>query len=545
MEAHMSPRRRHVRDPLSIGWNDETIAHALDVSMRSHSERVAVVDGPVRLTYGRLHDHMTQVAGSLPATGVRPGSTMIIQLSNRWEFLVLLLACLRTGVLPALMLPAYRHHELVQVARHIDAAAVAVSADAHDYDLPGLVRGVVSVCPSIRTVLCVGGTPGAGATRLEDLMADRRGEPTASAHQTILASRDALLLMSSGTTGAPKLIARTHRDYLYGIRASSSACGFSADTVYLAALPSVHTFALGCPGILGALLAGGRVVLVPSPRPAMVFDAIAREHVTVTSAVPAVAARWLGAYDRTRHDLSSLEILQIGGARPSSRLTAELGSALGCRLQQVYGMSEGLLNCTRPGDDPEVVLHTQGRPVGRADEIEVVDESGARVPPGARGELITRGPGIFRGYYGARSHDRDAFTQEGWFRTGDLVRLLPSGNLVVEGRIKDTINRGGEKVSAEELEGLLHDVPSVEHVAIVAGPHGELGEQICVCAVPRDGHSPTLTELRASLTSLGVARFKLPEQLFLLDRLPLTSMGKVNKAALRALAAERLRHEGT
>jgi 2,3-dihydroxybenzoate-AMP ligase len=197
-------------------------------------------------------------------------------------------------------------------------------------------------------------------------------------------------------------------------------------------------------------------------------------------------------------------------------------------------MAEGLLCATRRGDPDEVVVETQGRPVSPDDEIRVVDETDKNVAPGELGELICRGPYTIRGYYRAAEHNRSAFTADGFYRTGDMVRLHPSGNLMVEGRRKDLINRGGEKISAEEIENLLLSHPAVLNVAVVAMPDPVLGERACAYVIPRPGTSPTLGELtRFLFEDKRIARFKLPERLELRDRLPTTAVGKISKKDLR------------
>jgi 2,3-dihydroxybenzoate-AMP ligase len=282
---------------------------------------------------------------------------------------------------------------------------------------------------------------------------------------------------------------------------------------------------------------GGKVVLAPSPDPEALFALVESERVTHLAMVPAMTIAWLNHPARSRYDLSSLQVLQVGGSRLSPEVARRVPDELGCRVQQVYGMAEGLLNFTRLDDAPDVIADTQGRPVSAADEVRVVDDDDHDVPPGAVGELLTRGPYTIRGYYRAAEHNAVAFTADGYYRSGDLVRQDAGGNFSVEGRKKDMINRGGEKISAEEIENLILAHPSVHLTAVVAMPDAVLGERACACIVLRGGASLTLPELVAFLEQRGIARFKLPERLELLDALPLTSVGKVSKAVLRERVA--------
>ena len=209
-----------------------------------------------------------------------------------------------------------------------------------------------------------------------------------------------------------------------------------------------------------------------------------------------------------------------------------------------FGMAEGLTNLSRPCDPVATRRETQGRPVSRFDEIRIVDETGIDVASGAVGELITRGPYTIRGYFRNAEQNRSAFTSDGFYRTGDLVRMDSSGNLVVEGRKKDLVNRGGEKISAEEVENLILAHDKVQMVAVVAMPCRVMGERCCAFVVTKGGASLMLAEINEFLMSKQIARFKLPERLEIVDSFPYTAMGKVSKKALRDLIAQQLAGEG-
>jgi 2,3-dihydroxybenzoate-AMP ligase len=275
-----------------------------------------------------------------------------------------------------------------------------------------------------------------------------------------------------------------------------------------------------------------------------VFDVIAKEGVTVTALVPALALRWIESPDRERFDLSSLKVVQVGGARLAPEAGWKIEPVLGARLQQAFGMAEGLLNFTRLDDPDAAVVETQGRPMCPDDEIRIVGPDGEEVAPGEDGELLTRGPYTLRGYYRAPEHNARAFTDDGFYRSGDVVRQDADGNLLVQGRVKDLINRGGEKVSAEEIENLVLGMPEVFEVAAVAMPDRELGERTCVYVVPHAGRTVTLEQVCAHLTARQIARFKLPERLEVVDVLPVTKVGKIDKKALRDDVRGRLEREG-
>ncbi len=507
----------------------------------------ALVGGDVRLTYRELVERADGAALRMHALGLRRDDRIVMQLDNRWEFVVLTLACLRLGVLPVMALPAHRHHEMSHLVRQAEARAVAVPAETDRFDHQEMARRIAAAQPGLTHVLAAGARPAPGWVDLRALC--RPVEDPAAARRQLDAaapdSRDvAIFLLSGGTTGLPKLIARTHDDYAYNARRSGEVSGFGPSTVYLAALPLAHNFPLACPGILGTLLVGGRVVIAPSPAPKTVFDLIERERVTVTAAVPTIAQSWLAFQESgPGYDLSTLRLLQVGGARLADEVAGRVQPTLGCRLQQVFGMAEGLLNYTRLDDPDEVVCQTQGRPICPDDEILLVDEEGRLVPDGTPGLLLTRGPYTPRGYYRAEGQNRIAFTADGWYRTGDVVRRRPDGNLVVEGRDKDMINRAGEKISAEEVENFAYQVPGVDLAAAVAMPDPEFGERVCLYAVVRAGASVRLSDVRAVMERAGVARFKLPERLVEVAALPRTNVGKVDKKALREDIRRRLAAE--
>ena len=506
-------------------------------------DRVAVVDGERRVTYAELAERVDRLAAALVDLGLAPQDRMVVQLPNVLEFVELTLACFRTGVLPVMALPPHREHEIAYLVDHAEAVAYAIPARLRGFDHQQLARNVRAKSPGLRHVLVVGGDEAVDPA-FTDLPAARddapAADPAALDRRRLAPSDVALFLLSGGTTGLPKLIPRTSDDYAYNLRRSGEVCGFGPDTVYLVALPVSHNFPLACPGVLGTLDAGGRVVLADSPDPDKAFPLVERERVTVTAVVPAVAIRWLDSPAKAASDLSSLRVLQVGGARVAPETARRIGPELGATCQQVFGMAEGLLNYTRLDDPDEVIVHTQGRPISPADELRIVDASDRPVPEGEPGELQTRGPYTLRGYYRAPEHNARAFTSDGFYRTGDVVRLRPDANLVVEGREKDLINRGGEKISAEEVENLVLAHPGVHQVAAVAMPDAALGERIAVYAVLRAGGSLALPELRAFLEEKRVARFKLPERLEVVEALPLTNVGKVDKKALREDVAARL-----
>lgn len=510
-------------------WRGETFGQLLRRQAQRHGGRTALVGGDTRWSYRELDQRADCLAAGLRERGIAPGDRVVVQLPNIPEFFAVIFALFRLGALPVLALPAHRRAELRSFCEQTGAVAYVAADRDGGFDYRDLARELLQETSTLREILIVGDAgefvPLSGLYR----------EPLALPEPE--ASDVAFFQLSGGSTGVPKLIPRTHDDYLYSLRASAEICALDEHSIYLAALPAAHNFPLSSPGSLGTLEAGGTVVLARRPTPDEVFPLIARERVTITAVVPPLAMIWLDAAAGRDDDLSSLKVLQVGGAKFTPEAARRVRPTLGCRLQQVFGMAEGLVNYTRLDDPEETVLATQGRPISPDDEIRVVDDEDRDLPVGEVGHLLTRGPYTIRGYYRAPGHNARAFTPDGFYRTGDLVRLTPEGCLVVEGRAKDQINRGGEKVAGEEVENHLLAHPAVHNAAVVSMPDPFLGERICAFVVPR-GQPPATAELKGFLRDRGLADYKLPDRFEWVGALPGTGTGKVDKKALRAQLAD-------
>lgn len=523
---------------------------AAQVALRPDQE--AIVDGDTRLSYRELWARSGAIARFLVGRcGLQPGERVLLQLLNCWEFVAVTLACLRVGVVPVMVLPAHRRHELVHVAGTAQARALIVSAQHRDTDLRALAQQVAAEVPSLRLVL-VQGQAGAAPTGVPEYPLAQAFAPDAQLRDAApfdeatlepIGADVALMLLSGGTTGAPKLIVRSHDDYAYNVLRCNAVGGISERSVYMVVIPAAHNFPLGCPGWLGTLFAGGRVVMA-SPAPERALATIDAEAVTVTAVVPAAAQTWIEQqrrYGTMRGH--SLQVLEVGGSRMPDELAPAVASVLGATLQQVFGMAEGLINMTRLDDPPEVIERTQGRPVSEADEIRVVDVAGNDLPDGEPGALLTRGPYTPRGYYRAPEKNRESFRDGGWYASGDIVVRRADGNLVVAGRDKDMILRGGENISAEEVESFAYQVDGVAIAAAVAMPDPVLQERVCLYVQAKPGRTVTLQAVLAAMRAQGVAAYKLPERLVVVDQIPTTKVGKIDKKALREDIRQRLADE--
>jgi 2,3-dihydroxybenzoate-AMP ligase len=522
-------------------WQDRTLGtYLLDVADRLPS-KVAIVSGDMRMTYAELVARMDAAAERLLDLGLRPDDRVLVQLPNDWPFVVFTLACFRAGIIPVMALPAHRQHELSHLARHSESVAIIVPDEIKGFDHEQLAEDVAAEVDTVRWILVAGDARQSGI-QLLPLLAPPSEDGARSRMDARAPDPDspACFLLSGGTTGLPKLITRTHNDYAYNIKATSAVSGLDEHSVYLGTLPASHNFPLACPGVLGTLFHGGTAVMLPSPEPVRCFATIEQEKVTIASAVPAVAQRWIEHQREVGGNaLATLEVLQVGGSRMPDELAARVRPELGATLQQVFGMAEGLINMTRLNDPDEVILTTQGRPVSEADEVRVVDADGVDVADGTRGLILTRGPYTPRGYFRAVEHNTTAFV-DGWYGSGDVVVRRPDGNLIVHGREKDIVNRGGEKISAEEVENFVYRLEQVDLAAVVSMPDPVLGERICLFVTLQQGGALSLEDVRAFMAGEKVAAFKLPERLEIIDQMPLTKVGKIDKRLLREQIAARL-----
>jgi 2,3-dihydroxybenzoate-AMP ligase len=514
-------------------WRGETFSDLLRAQAAARPDAVAVVGGDQRWTYAELLARAETAAAGFLALGLRPGERVVVQLPNIPQFLSAVFGLFRAGLVPVYALPAHRITEIRHFAEKSEASTYLIADQHAGFDYRELARELSAGVPAIRHVVVVGD---AGEfVAFDRFNADAGPLPTTDADPNAVA----FLQISGGSTGLSKLIPRTHDDYLYSIRASAEICRLTADSVYLTALPAAHNFPMSSPGYFGVLSAGGTVVMAASPSPDACFPLIERERVTITGLVPPLALLWLQAAPTTAHDLSSLEVLQVGGAKFLPEAARRVRPTLGCTLQQVFGMAEGLVNYTRLDDPEEIIVETQGRPISADDEIRILDEDGQPAPEGEPGDLLTRGPYTIRAYHNEPAANARSFTEDGFYRTGDVVKRTPEGYLVVMGRATDHINRAGEKISAEEVEDHLLAHPAVFDAAVVSAPDPFLGERTCAFVIPA-GDAPRAVEIKAWMRKRGIADFKVPDQIVLVEDFAVTAVGKVSRKELRAALRERL-----
>jgi 2,3-dihydroxybenzoate-AMP ligase len=522
-------------------WQDRPlITHFLE-AFDKHADRVAMTADGAHVTYGELGQKVDRLARHLLGAGFGPLDRVVMHLPNIPEFVYLYFALQRLGAIPLLALPPHREREIGYYVQFIDAVGYAIPGNWGGFDFCELGRSVKQSSDSLRHVIVAGPDVPEGFLSLRHCMETEPSVPASSLGELSIDPTDPCCFqLSGGTTGIPKVIPRTHNDYVYNSIASGAVNDIRDSDALLVVLPVAHNFPLASPGIQAFLLAGARIVLATSTRAKDVLPLIQAEGVTHLEIVPALMIRWLDEPGIGSCDFPSVRVINSGGQKfqaATKRRAEEVFSQ--ARVQEIFGMAEGLLTFSRLDDSRDVRIETVGRPVCPDDEVILLDEvCEHEVPVGEIGELCVRGPYTLRGYFRSAEYNARAFTADGFYKSGDLLRKTPEGNYVVEGRKKDVINRGGEKISAEEVENLILLHPAVHNVACVPMTDRVLGEKMCAFVIARPGETITLAELSAYLTGMRLARYKHPERVELVTEFPISNFGKVQKNVLSARIAE-------
>ncbi|WP_291479719.1 AMP-binding protein [Corynebacterium sp.] len=501
-------------------WTGDTHWALFRRTVDARPDALAAVDATRSLTWTELDAGVARAAAVLSRAGVRHGDRAVVQVPNSVAYLEAVLALWRLGAVPVFALPAHGATDVRHFATHAPATHY-IGTSSPDRHLRRVQADLARPLADGRTVTTV----------LVDEHSDDPWSSDGTAPVEPAAPQDlAFLQLSGGTTGVPKLIPRTHDDYLYSVRASVDVCDLHADDVLLVALPAAHNFTMSSPGILGALQVGATVVFAPGPLPTEILPLIARHRVTHLALVPPALISLLNYPDRDDHDLSSVRTVWVGGAKLSEAAARRVRPELGWNLQQVFGMAEGLVNYTPLDADIEEIVSTQGRPMSPYDEVLVVDDDDVEVPPGSPGHLLTRGPYTIRQYHRAPEVNARSFTADGFYRTGDIVTFT-DGALTVVGRAKDQINRGGEKIAPEAVENVLLTHPGVHDVSVVGIPDEVLGEKVRALVIPREGADTPLkpTALKKYAREQGLASFAVPDVVEVVGEFPVTGVGKVSK----------------
>lgn len=517
-------------------WRDETLLDHLDRAIARFPDKTAIVAAPaesgqeVRLTYrevGRLSDVL---AVRLTEMGVGHGDVVSFQLPNWWQFSVLHLACLKVGAVSNPLMIIFRERELRFMLKLADTKVFVVPASFRNFDYARMAANLRDDLPALKHVFVVGGTGDAAFETLfsaqagnEPLPQDRRPSPD-----------DVIqLLYTSGTTGEPKGVMHTSNTMLSNLVPFADRLHLGAEDVIHMPSPLAHQLGFMY-GLVMPVMLGATAVLQDIFDPKEMARQITGEGVTFTMGATPFLNDLAEYVERNKASTASLRVFVSAGAPIPRALVSKARHALGASIISAWGMSEnGAVTTTRPEDPEEKTMETDGCALAGM-EVRVVDANGDAVPFGQEGQLQVRGCSNFIGYL--KRPELDNTNAEGWFDTGDLARKDAEGYIRIAGRSKDIIIRGGENIPVVEVEGLLFKHPAIAAVAVVGYPDARLGERACAFVVLREGALLTFEEMVAYLKAQQMAQQYIPERLQIVDELPRTPSGKIQKFKLREAA---------
>jgi cyclohexanecarboxylate-CoA ligase len=524
----------------SGAWQEHILTDFIDRHVAQQADATAVVawtgddDRQVELTFAKLAAAADRIALGLYALGIRRGDIVSFQLNNRWEFIAIVLACARIGAVSNPLMPILRQRELTFILGLTESKVLIVPNRFRDFDFASMAREVASAVPSLKHVFAIGGEEMSFVAHFLNpaweeqfdkavIFASNRPEP----------NDVTLLMFTSGTTGEPKGVMHTANTLLSGGGLSAELLGLTGSDVIFMPLPLAHMFAYAM-GAHMALTLGSKLVLQDHWNPAVATRLIQNERATYSAGTPTFLNDQAHFNGPERDATLTIRLYFCGGAPVPPVLVRDAKSRVGCKVISIWGMTENLLvTGVRPSDPDEKSSETDGAAAPHC-EVRVVDDDGVEVPRGTPGRLLARGCTHFVGYF-----KRPALYNVdpgGWFDTGDLARMDGDDYIRITGRTKDLVIRGGENIPVVEVENLLLEHPAVNAVAIVAMPDARLGERACAFVQLRPGQSLVLGDVRAFLLGKQLAPSYLPERLELLDEMPMTPSGKIQKFVLRERA---------
>ena len=525
-------------------WIDLTVRQALRETAQRFPNRPAYITDERSITFEELDRLTDRLGAALLEVGLYTGDRAIFQMGTTVETAIALIACYKVGIIPVCAVPQYREIEIGQLARNSGAKGYFVQGDFSSFDLVAFAKHMMERHTTLKHLVVARCASDSGAQRMDALIEKTRLDRARDVLRSVrLGSEDVLSFqLSGGTTGVPKIIPRFHAEYLAHSAAwTDKRFGMSSSSTVIWSLPLLHN-AGQIFAVMPVILRGVTAVLMPKVDVRRMLELIQEHRVTHAMSIGPVAPQIIAYGELGRHDLSSLRLFA------SMSRADSLEAHIGVPCANLFGITEGLL-LMNPPQAPAFARHrTQGASGCPYDEIRLLHpDSEEIVKLGEMGELCFRGPSSLRGYYNAPEANATAFTTDGFFRSGDVMTAhVVDGvtNYAFEGRLRDNINRGGEKIGCEEVEGLTSMHPAVADAKLVAMPDPMFGEKGCVYIVARPGHrAPSVTELAEFLVGQGLAKFKCPERVELIDVFPLTRVGKVDKPAMRTMIAEKLKLE--
>lgn len=525
-------------------WAPRTIPQELQRVASASPGAPALFDGRGSMTFAELDEASDRVACGLTDLGLEIRDRVLLQLGNCRESVVAWYGLLKAGLIPVCTIPHHRGHEIGQIAASATPRGYFVEANLGNVDLVDLAKQIAAEQPSLQHLLTTRDAPDGGTVRLEDLGQDLSAGEARQRVDAIQAEIDpddvAVFQLSGGTTGTPKLIPRLHAEYWYNSRAYAERMTWGASTRASHPGPVTHNGPIVC-GLhathsVGAAFVMG--VLDPETYLAVLEAASATDVILMPGWVPE-----LRRHPKFDAAFAHVRRVQLAGTKVP-RDIFDFFEGRGNEVVQVFGTGEGLVMATPPGAPAEIRATTVGWPVSPMDEVRLLEAWTEEPAADNEGELCARGPYTIRGYFDAPERNAVAFTSHGFYRTGDVARVVEIEGqqcFTIEGRIKDVVNRGGEKINCEEIEVLLADHPSIQEAALVGMPDERLGERACAYIVLAPGAEPVgLEDIRQYMEARQVARFKWPERIEILDAMPRTGVDKVNKRALREDVAAKL-----
>ena len=522
---------------LGLTWGD-----LFDKAAGLHPGKVAVIDDSGERTYAELRNEAARLGTGLLKLGIARGDFVLLQLPNWKEFVCAFYALTKIGAIPVLLIPRHARLEIDHFCQLTGARAWIVPERYGSVDYLPIIEDVVKANHSLRSIIVARKSGSHAYVGLDELISG--SEPTEEDLRAVAAMRPgpedaALILPTGGTTGLPKAVVRTHNSHLCNLEYTTKAWELASRDRVLVISPVGHNLGL-LVGLGGAVFSLGTLVLMDSTDPKDICEVVQRNKVTAIATLPPIVSRLLRFADLEKYDLSSLKKLYLGGQPLTLDLVRTITQRIGCSVVNAFGSSEGLMVQTRLTDDFETVCNTVGTVCCPYDRMKIIDpRTQKELGPNEEGELVSKGPGIFAGYY--RSDDQKVFTADGFFRHGDLGRVDESGILVLTGRIKDIIRRGGENISAHEIETLLVQHPSIVDAAAVGMPDPVLGEKACAYVQTTPGASVTFQELIAFMQSRGASKMLLPERIEFVAEIPYTKLSKeADKKFLREDIKRRL-----
>ncbi len=516
-------------------WEKKTIGTHLSEWAERYPERTACTDQERRITYRELYQRALAIAAGLAEKGISQGENVVIQLPNSVTFVEVFFGIILCGAVPIMALPAHRKGDLAGIFDLAQPTAYFIPESYMGFDYYQMAKELCAENSSVKYIFTDSSIPAEGTVSISSLNGSEKVFADVSPYST------ALLLLSGGTTGTPKLIPRTHSDYMYNAAAAAEKCGINENSAYLEILPCAHNFSLSCPGMLGVLSRGGKVVMSPSSSPDEVYPLIEKEKITITAMVPALVPIFTEVLEwDLGYDLSSWKLVQVGGALLEPHIAAKIIHSWPCDLMQVFGTAEGLICFTDSSDSEEVICSYQGRPISPADEIRIVDSCGNEVPEGEYGELLARGPYTIDGYYKLEEVNKHCITAEGFYCTGDRAAWSSVNGLKMGGRMKEQINRAGEKVMPAEVEGYLCRHEAIDEAAVIGIPDDELGHRsVAFIKLTEDCSGIDRQDIAVFFKEIGAAHYKIPDTVHVIEQWPVTSVGKIDKKSLYDIAMEK------